>query len=91
MSSPYNAIKNKVVAAAAAKANMLARVTRTLSPAEAKTASNAAKAQYNSMSPNERVKALAAAGKKYPEAMALANKSRKARKSRKTRKNHRRG
>lgn len=87
MPSPYNAIKNKV----AAKANMLARATRTLSPAEAKAASNAAKVTYNSMTNKERVNALRAAGKMYPEAMALANKSRKARKSRKTRKNHRRG
>ena len=75
-------MKNKVAAAAAAKA----RATSTLSPAEAKAASNAAKATYNSMTPNQRVAALAAAGKMYPEAMALANKSRKARKSRKTRK-----
>ena len=76
-------MKKKVEAAAAAKANMLARATRTLSPAEAKAAYNAAKATYNSMTPNQRVTALAAAGKMYPEAMALANKP-KSRKSRKS-------
>ncbi len=76
-------MKNKVAAKLEAAAAAKARATRTLSPPEAKAAYNAAKITYNSMTNEERPKALVAAGKMYPEAMALANKP-KSRKSRKS-------